>query len=636
MRHGSRARTLLVLSVLASVTVFGLISYFTTLTFGIKTLYVTTGLLIALFILEASGHEVPIPSSLPKFSPKHCQKIVLILAFLSFAILELFEAVTTVLLFVIPVAYALLACQYFQLSRITYSLLTQLTLLFFVTSYAKLASTYFYIGNLDLIKHTDYTVSLIKAGRTSAINADYAGFPILHIASGSISQITSINPHDSIILFGIFVFTTLIPCIYLFLESQLADSKAAFLSVLFVSTSNLYLFYSNYFFPQSLAMALFFLLLFVSSRSSPTYGVRFSVVGILIGTTMVFTHHFTFILVLPILVIFLMSRYMEGLSVYTGSHSQIVQHPFNWIGVGLSYIVAIYYWGDAGRSYLTGLVVISGDIISSLSGLGLTTGVGSRRIYLLGVNPVSQSIKNSIYWILSVNGIYNILLVALISIGFVSLIERDRQLWKIFPFALLTVFGSILILDTPLTIKSAQRLAFPLSIFIFALAGWGFRHLTADISGGNIIPVILLILVFSAVGPLLATNDVENHQGTVDPRQNVIEEGEYKQLLEASKFTENHHPESVSSFLLTAEMLRFFSGVPVEQPVIKNSTIESATPLIYSTNWHKYSSRYAGNTTYLNYVRFSESWLIDYADNRSKTYDAGQIEITSTDYRDNH
>lgn len=585
---------------------------------AIKSLYPLAGLLLALVVINFPYFQTR-KTALRRSTIRRLQKLVLSICILSFVSLMTNTIVIWIYLVFLPVGYCLVAFQAMSSRKISLPLVSQLLFLFFISSYSKLETTSFYIGYMDLIYHTGYVKSLLTTGTISAIQSNYSGFPALHIVSGFISLITGSSPHDSIILLGIFSFSGLLVILFSLFRSYILNPTSAFYGTVFLSSSSLYLFYSNYFFPESFAIVLFFLLLLTSLRNLR----RTLILSFLVSTTLAITHHFTFVLFLPILIILFTydSKYIRG---------GVDKVSLNWVPISLAYCISIYYWGDAGRSFIHALFSFSAGVLSTIWSLGVSTGSGSRKTYLFGVQPESTSIVDAALWFVSIGGVYQVLLVALCALSAVFILTSDNRSRGLYAIVPLAFIGSLLVLDTPITIKSLSRIALPFSIFLFLLIGWGFEQYTSNQQRASIIPRLFLIYLFVSAGALVATNDVYNHSNSVDPKQSSISNSQYVQLESTSLFISQHHPGNVSTFLVMRAMItEVFDTRNVVPPTISNSTIDSSS-LVYYTGWSNYRLRYGGEQVYLRYVRISPSWIHQYVYSNNHIYDAGEVGITSS------
>jgi hypothetical protein len=472
---------------------------------------------------------------------------------------------------------------------------------------------------MDLIKHTKFIKELLQAGSPVGISSNYAGFPGLHILGGFISVITSISAHDSIIILGIISFTFLLSILYLFTKEYTQNTRIAFLSVVLISSSYLFLYYSTYFFPQSLATVLVFFILYSSVKLGRNHHRGFVVGGSIFALALIFTHHFTLIIMTMIIAILAIGDLLNRAQLFDASTPK--PPSFNWIPVGLVYIGALYYWGDTGRVFLISLFTNTTDVVTTL--FSMAGSGGGSKLYLLGISHTDQ--PQSLSWLYSVEGVYQIVLIILLSVGTTSLLFDREKSTKIFPLFGLTIVGSLLMLYIPIPFSPGTRVALPLSFFVYIIAANGIRWLLDDIDIKKTVPHLLLICIIVASGSLMAFDDVANYQGVDDPRQQDITRTEYEQLESISQFNSQYHQEPISSFRVLRSMLDLFGTEVGDNITIQNSTVTSPDPVVYNQKWPQYRLRYDSNSVYMNYVRLSEEWLNKYINNSNKIYSSGTI-----------
>lgn len=622
MQKPQRILLILTFGLLGSLAALFAVNQFIRPVLVIKASYTTIGLVTALFLaLLATGSKNRLSYSIPS---KYDQKVLISIACYSIFLLIIFNSMTVVIGLLIPLGYAILLLQYIRVKEISASLISQLALMFVVSASAKLTVTYFYIGNMDLIKHTKFTRQLLQENSPSAITSNYEGFFALHANAGIISETTGFTPHNSIIILGIASFTALIGILFSFYRRYTGSKHLAFLSVFLLSASSGYLFFSNYFYPQSLGLTFFFILLYIAiaSRSSLIY-TQMVVVGFIIASALVITHHFSFVLMLPIIAWLLATGRLGS------RHTARQIDPLSSVLL-IPYLIALYYWGDFGRTFFKALFGISTSVIETFGSAGISSG-GQQSIILLGTNPISNSISTAVAWLITPNGLYQITLVALLSLGVACFLVNFDQTWEIGPLFLLGFAGAGLLLDTPLTLKSLFRLSFPFSIFVFVVCGLGMKYLIDSAGSSEIsiatLSVIVLVTLFVSSGFLMGATDIGHYQRGTDPRQASISESEYVQFQSVANFINTHKSTPVSSFVVSDQMLDLF-GASSSSTLTVNKSIKSRHLLVYNENWPKYRLRYTKDgTPYLRYVRMSEPWLQNYTTTTNIVYDAGLIGI---------
>ncbi|WP_152423193.1 hypothetical protein [Natrinema versiforme] len=592
---------------------------------AVKSMYTTIGFSTSLGILWYVGSAYANDSTISAVNQVQYQKLTIIIACVSI-ILLIFGPILVVYLFLIPIGYASLIYQFITRNDVTKGMIFQLVILFFINSYSKIETTYFYIGNLDLIKHTKYINDLLSEGDPSAITSSYSSFPGLHVLSGSLSIVADIQPHGSILMIGTLSFAALLGALYTYIKVYTSSVRIAYLSVIFLSVSEGYLFFSNYFFPQSLALVLVFFLIFIATSSSKRSQSAFVIAGIPLVFFLIVTHHFTLLLILPVLfILYIFDIYAK---IYTDSKPYI--SSLNWTLILSSYLLALYYWGYDATEFLNTFVVISTSVLRTFTSMGVNTGSGGENIYYLGINEGGERIVDSLGWLFGINGVYQSLLISILSLGFVKVLQNISIRQNMFPLACLGFLGSVLVLDTPLSVTALIRLAFPLSIFVFIVAGYGTYEIIGNYEIRKGIPIIILIFVFSATGSMVAADDVQNYSGTEYPNQASISEEEYRQLESVAKFNNQYGKKPLSSFSVTQEMLELFGTTANSELSVQNSSLDSTNKIVYNENWPRYQLRHNSEGPYLSQIRMSEEWLQEDIDRSNKIYDSKEIGITET------
>lgn len=596
----------------------------------IKGGYIPIGLLLAILIINMSdyGYEGHSKTSVIKLS--WCWKGVIILIGLSITILIIFQQITPVLVFLIPFAYALLILQYVITREVTNIHLAQLVGLFSVISYAKIAATDFYFGNLDLINHTNYTTIIVQTGDISQIRANYSEFPGLHTLSATVSLVTTIPANDVLSLVGLFSFSALLVATYLFIRSFTGLSNLSFISVLLLSVSARYVFFSNYSYPQSFGITLFFYLILLASIKWRIRKTGVIISSILISIALVVSHHFIFILMAPILTLLFITKYIGTVT------SKNIGHAItSWTLLGIPYLAAGIYWVtmDFGRHFILALVSNATNFLASL--LVSDDPIGSKGSgpkggdILIDTTLPQETLSDAVNWLYSIKGIHEIILIFLLSIGISSVLMEKYRAKQAGPLLVVGLIGSLLILENPLSAASFQRIIFPFSIFAFVIAGFGVHRLLTEARVKRAIPVIFICCIFVSVGPLLAADDVKNWSNDTHNRQVAASESELRQFEATSAFIDQNELGSVSTFLTMRLLFSSHEASVTDDITVNNGTINSDYPIIYNEKWPRYRVRYNDKGD-LKYIRMSDKWLRSYISSSNKVYDTGQIGLLQT------
>jgi hypothetical protein len=618
-----KSETFILLGILAAIViVLGVYHYFS-LKVAISASYSIIGLLVPLILIRTNGSRWAGLNIIRYIKQTWCRKIFLIIFFLSIFFLNYSKNILLVLGVLIPVGYGAVYIQYLNGKKPTAYLIIQVVSLLFLIAYSKFTTTTFYIGRMDLIKHTRFTNQIVRSGSPNVINSNYSEFFGLHVISGYLSQITALPTHDAIIILGIVSFGSVLIPVYKFTRYYTLDENISLITILLLSASATFPFYATYFFPQSLAVVFFFFLLYLSVSAVNRERFELSIVAVLIASGLVLTHHFTFLLFLPIISVILVSNVVkEKMGIDTN------RRTMNWIILAVPFMMAFYYWGNSGGEFFGALFAIGGSVIETFFTSGVSTSNSGSSVILLGASPIDDTLSDSILWLLSTSGIYNILLVALLALGCSSMLSDDQSFTTHLPIVILGMGGAILLLATPISVKSASRMALPLSIFMFMICALGLHWISETQESSRPILCVIVVLVFCASGPLVFVEDTQNFRDSTDPRQGSISEQEFVQLDATSQFINKYQINQISSFLVMTKMLNYFSVEKTTQPAIDEDQIVTNNTFLINSKWSNYRLRYdQPNSPYLLYVRISEDTIKNKTTNNNRIYYSGIISL---------
>lgn len=653
----SRDATRLLFGLAIACTCVGLVAVAAVLDLGtaVKAAYTTLGLLLALALVELGRRGESDGSSGGLLPRRWAIKGVVAVAAISVAWLQVFEVAWPVLVGPIPLGYVLLYLQFAEMDGVDGALLAQLGLLFAVTSHVKLASTHFYHGYQDLIVHSAWTEGLVETGELDHLSSFYDTFPGLHVSSGSLSVVSGLAVNDAILVLGLCSFVALLATIYAFLDRFTGLRSVAFLAVLFLSVSEGFVFYSNYFFPQSLGLTFVFVILFVATSEGDDVARPTYVPWAIVTVAVLLTHHFTFVLMLPIVGVLLayeawlrldrpdpLDRSDLGDCNETEAALQLDRLPRSRVHPTLvvtPFVLAVSKWMVFDREFLRGLLGLSSRIASSLPGRG-TGADASASTFYLGLPPVDRvTVGNAVEWLAGVDGVYATVLVALFATGLAALAVERRPRHPTVPLAIVALCGSVLVFETPVSIATGHRLALPFAVFVLFVGAYGVHWATGDASGRRVVPVAVLVFLFAASGPVIAMHDVENHTA-VRESSGEYTPAEYEQLQSTVEFVDLHQATSVASFRTERNMFQYlhpdmtipvhdYDGTRLSTDIrVANETLVSPEPILYNEDWSNHRLTYAhDDTPYDHSVLVSRSWLEEFQASGNHTYDAGTIGI---------
>lgn len=572
---------------------------------AIKGGYVLIGLALSGIIFMLGKESASAVDRGLSTSSRYYSKTVAALLLVSFPITVITGTRIPVVVLVLPVIYALLGFQLLQ-DYSSLSMLVQVIGVFFVGIATKYMDTYRYFGNGDLLIHTGYVDSLINSGSTRVLGEVYHFYPGLHIISGTLGLIGGLLSYDAIILLGISSSTAAVVIGYKF--THLVNKSRSFGVLVALGMVGIYQFqfYSVYVFPQTLATVLGYMLLYLSFRNkNSSEKWRFSIVALLIIPAMVVTHHFTFILFFPVFLFFSLSWLCSR-----GLKSRLASPRVVLLFTGA--IAAVSYWIFNEHSFIGQLtyavttLLIKQDIVSSIPSStqspdpGQPSQTGLETTDTIGVSVSYQTISEAAQSLVTPEGIYFIFLLALFSLGLAELLTFDDKYKKTPMVFALGIFGSLLILKTPLELSN--RLGYPFALFFAFVLAAGFSRLLS-VSHWKTLSLFVLIIL-GTTAPIAAGDDMYRlHQGpdfygskNIPDPQREFTVNEYEGLRESSQFIRKNDAEVSSFWMNTVALTRF--GVPISGRIhIADCTIKtSPNDLLYRTRWADHKVYYQGTS----------------------------------------
>lgn len=595
-------------------------------TTGVKSLYLTLGILIAFVFVEINWRKKGEITVLSLVNQSHLRKFLIIVILFSVFITHTTGSITIAVGALLPFAYGLILLQYIKSGRESGSLLLQLVLTFATTSYMKYTTTDFYIGSTDLIVHTKHVHELLNAGQLGSISTWYTNFPVLHLTGVTLSLISSITPNDSIVLLGIVSFAALLLICYSFFRNYTSSRKVFLLGMVVLSSSELYIYYSNYFFPQALWLFFFFFFLYTVFASRLPTTSRFTGPIVIFSTALILTHHLSFVLLGPILLVLLVWEFRVGETI--DPKLRISNLSPGWFIIAITFMTALYHWAKTTPFFIIKLLLSVSNQISAIYTLGLSTSISKHTVYRFGTTPLGQSTAEGFDWLISLRGLYEIALVAAVVLGVVAMVSNLREYSPLIPFAVTGIFGAALLLDTPLSIRI--RVAFPFSIFTFVLIGIGVHWLTKDADVRQAAICLMLVFSLASGGALMANNDIQNYTNHPEPLVASVSQSELKQVSAVSDFEQQYGSTPAASFKVIRQLMSVYGNDIEGRIIINGSRISSQGTIVVNENWPDYRQRYKEPGEFQNYVKMSRTWFEGYFGSRNKVYDAGEISISTS------
>jgi len=589
---------------------------------GIKGTYAIAGICIAIMVYTFSSTRAK-TLNIEQLQRISLWKLTLSAVISAVALAHLTQNRVGPLLIALLVGYCAVGIQLYDEAP-PRSLLIQSGCLLVASPVIKYVTSGFYFGNVDTLKHVGWVERLIRYGRTSQMTDTwYQNFPSLHILSGTVSQIAGLLPYDALYLTGIASYFVVPTVLYLLAKEVSSDERLS-LTIAVVSSVVYHLpFYASYFYPQAMAtvlvlfaLYLFYRLHYASGRNQLAVLGLFAVVCL--GT--LFTHHLTLLLFAPPLAILSVGSYLSGRT--TGA--SISRQELG--GVGLAVGGTIIYLITAGRTFLEAVLNIGLALLTQSGKAGRT----SDRLYVFGDTKVAEeTIPSAISWLFGANGIYFSALLAIFVLGCMWIVENRREQRSLLPVFTVGIFGSVLILQTPIVIKSKLRIGFPWAFFFAFVIGFSLYQMTREkISIGRIAPVgLVLLVILGSFAPLVMGGYyIENQQSS----QQSFSTTEYSQLEVTSEFVDQRST-SVSTVWLTRRSFNHF-GTQSKIATVDNCGFTYQDGLVYRQAWSKHTVNVRNPSRSINYfdkVRMSSEWISKSVTQKNEIYSTGEIGIVT-------
>ncbi|MFB6224916.1 MAG: hypothetical protein ABEI13_00485, partial [Candidatus Paceibacteria bacterium] len=308
---------------------------------AIKGSYVLIGLLISAivyFLPRVTEYSGPDWTSKPE---SLISKLIFILISLSIITQVVLDTRIPLLLVFFPIGFGLIGIQLYYTPSSPLRLAETIGL-FSTSIMTKYSEYYRLIGNGDMILHIEDVVSVILSGSIEPIGRGYSNFPVLHLLSGITSIISNLHAYDSLVMIG--VFTSIFLILVFFAISRMISSVSVAIYVAFSATMLKPIhFYTTFVYPQSLAVIFAMYVLYVSYRGE-IVGRRgtFVVIGTIFSCSLILTHHFTIILMLPIVLMLTILPHLLS-SIDNGIYDGYIERP-SPVLLWLSVIMALSYW----------------------------------------------------------------------------------------------------------------------------------------------------------------------------------------------------------------------------------------------------------------------------------------------------
>ena len=608
---------------------------------GIKSGYVLVGFLITSYVYYSTsfGHL----SWSGSITSRTLGKSVLLVAILSvlaipaterLAILDASTTTTAILLVGLPVGYALLALQLRRRAHPGW-LLAQIVALYAVSPVIKYQATRFYIGRGDTPTHVHWVDQIVASGTWQIIPQSnfYHYFPGLQTLLGSTRLLAGFSSYDAYIFIGTITYVVVICVGYLLATELFEETIVGCFVALGLSLLVPVLTASTYFYPQSLATAMVFilLLLVLESATQSSSSVPYTVLSFMLVGMLWFTHHLTVVLFIPIALALLM---LPAISNRVKSRiAEPIEKSKRPRALPLVVWIAgsILYWGH--RNVFIGPLFRSvGEILPGTA----IAGQGGVSVRALGTAIPDSSAEIAALSLVSPDGIYNIALVGIAALGIVTIVGSLHSYAKGDSFLVVGAIGTILLLPTPLVAVGLRRFQLPLSMFVAFVVGIGLARLllATDSSPSKIVPAFVVFLLLATAGPVVsADHHYPLHAGPdlwenqpLPEHQKEFNEQEMQSLERVSAFIDRQRVTVGTDWHSQIGLQRY--GIDGNGMTIRDDQIRSdSNLLVYRQRWPDHSLRLIPERLSQETAIISEDWLDDLARSENKVYTTNEIGI---------
>jgi hypothetical protein len=493
----------------------------------------------------------------------------------------------------------------------------QVTVLFMLSPLTKYLTAGRYIGDGDVLVHTRLVEEILAGGSVAAISGtSYHDFPGLHLLSSTLGSLTGLGSYDGLMLAGLGAFTVVIPAVYLVAVRLTDDRLLALTTAVAVAILDDVSFFASYVFPQSLAIVLL-LVLVVLATMAYRRAIQYRVAGVFVVVTvaLALTHHLTEILALPVFAVAGLFYAARGKSY---ARNLVRSPPFALFAVGVAVIgVRLWQTGFLERLYPKAVTLVESGL---LGGYTESVSLGFGRAVR------SSSVSSALGWLLSPYGVFAILLLLLFAIGVVGFLRSRTHPAPYATVVWTGILGGVLILESPLSIKSLIRIRLPWQ-FVFAfVVGAGILLLCRYAATPSRRVAVLVLLVLATAGSPLVTAD--DYYG-LDPRpttQTSFSDESFAELRSASVFSgATESPPAVLA--QTRRVMNRFGLADLGRVGLRDEQLVlPAGHFLYRTEWrdHKVSFRVRGpDSLYGNSLYVSGEWLDSRVGAGNKVYTAG-------------
>lgn len=611
---------------------------------GIKSGYVFIGFLVATHVYYSTsfGHL----SWSPSITSRALGKAVFLFGILSIIAIPVTERLlfvdsgtvtTTVLLIALPVGYVLLAI---QMRRRTHPrwLLPQIVTLFLVSPIIKYQATHFYIGKGDTPTHVYWVDQVVASGTWQIIpeSSFYHHFPGLQTLLGSTKLLAGFSSYDAYIFMGTITFVLIICAGYLLATTIFEEKIIGCFVALGLSLLVPVITASTYFYPQSLATAIVFILLLmvVKSTTQPSNSVSYAALSFILVGMLWVTHHLTVVLFIPIVLALLIipaisnrlkTRFKQA--VEKSKRPQAIPLVIWIVGSVLLWEYQNVFTSSLIRSVKE---VLRGGIVAGQSGESEVS------VRALGATIPESSAEIAAISLVSPDGIYNMALVGIGALGIVTIVGSLHKYAKGDSFLIVGAIGTALLLPTPLVAVGLRRFHLPLSMFVAFIVGIGLARLilATNSSLAKIVPAFAVFILFATAAPVVsADHHYEMHTGPnlwedqpLPEHQKEFNQREMESMERVSTFSDQHQVTVGTDWHSRIGLQRW--GTDANGITIRDNRIKTDSDLLlYRQRWPDHSLRLIPERLNQETALVSEEWIKGVARSENKVYTTNEVGI---------
>lgn len=626
-------RRLYVLLLCGNLTVIGTTAVILSPRLAVKGIYSTVGLLIVGTVLLFSPDDTT-SDEFEVLQAGRVSKLITVLSLLSISAVLLLPVSQSVVLVFNVLAVVLLVTQ-LRKGQSPASLPFGVITVIVTNLLIKYLSVGFYYGSGDVFFEYQRTQSLLRANDISGIPGDYTFFPLMYILGGTTDLVTDLPLYDTIMAVQIFIYLVPILLLLALSNNLLAHRPYSNYVVFAILLVPVFVIGGLRYNTQYFASVLFLQVLYtVLSRRRAVY-VRFDAVSMVLLLALVFAHHLTFVLIIPVVGIILVLKFYRG---------AFPKHP-NYQGVQISVLTvgilgAIGYWIFRGSTFIQQAVLVGWTQLAAGFKFAFGRGQGSSEfLYYLGGSPPTMTLQKVVLeYYHSIGRIHMTLFFAIVILGvlqFSEVLERDRYSREI-TVLVLSFVGVVFILNTPFTFKIANRYQFLLGLLAPVSVGLGLYAFHRRMTSKGMVSTlgILLIVVAGTTNAAVASEIFIGEEGP----ERFYTEQEYDELHFASHYVLNYG-DSASSFWTERTLVNsIFEAQVQDLPLVTQERIHIPYGLfIYLETWPDHTQTVSrpsitdaqsdARNPYTEKAQLTDHYIQSFAGSHNRVYDSGKIGI---------